>query len=397
MDRPHHDDDLQWLTDGPGSSSQLDSIGEYGINVDNLFTVGTSPVFDPANFNDLMESPNSGTRWISPYTYKKLMQDFLAPTAPTNAAPSFAGMAETNVAKEQQYGEHLIVQGVLYPHDDKVSLKPLYHMPRYPNRHGSQAETNDYAILLVDAQDRTLYCTPLVDFRHKPIRREDQFGKRVVSEVPFFAALPFFPNTAALEIFRGRQQLARVERPANSPLVSKLTIEKDEKQWSLSWKAKHPDNLPLEYMVWVTLDDGKRWHRIGHELQKPAFRFDPNGLAGGAHCRLRVYASDGFNTTYTQSETFKLPLKPPVVTPLNFEDGDTLPAHRPILLEAVAISHRDGSLEPEQITWHSNIQGELGKGEQTWVELEEGNHTISIRGREADNCIGACVLSIHVS
>lgn len=206
---------------------------------------------------------------------------------------------------------------------------------------------------------------------------------------------PIFPETAALEIFRGRRQLLRVERPTHSPALSKLTIDKDGNQWSLNWQAKHPDNRPLTYMVWTTFDDGKRWHRIGHELRETRFRFDATELPGGDGCRLRVYASDGFNTRYTESDRFQLPLKPPVVIPLNLEDGTELPAGRPVLLEAAAISLRDGSLEPEKIVWASDIEGELGTGEQIWVELQEGNHTLLIRGVEAQDCIGECNLSIR--
>jgi hypothetical protein len=67
------------------------------------------------------------------------------------------------------------------------------------------------------------------------------------------------------------------------------------------------------------------------------------------------------------------------------------------LLEAVAISPRDGSVPPEKISWRSDKQGDLGTGEQIWVELKEGKHKLTVHGESAPDCVGKCMVTIHAS
>jgi hypothetical protein len=82
------------------------------------------------------------------------------------------------------------------------------------------------------------------------------------------------------------------------------------------------------------------------------------------------------------------------VVPINFEDGDTVAADRPVLLEAAAIWTLDGSRPSAKMEWRSDRQGKLGTGEQIWAQLEPGRHQLTISVERSKNCVGQCVVSL---
>jgi hypothetical protein len=239
-------------------------------------------------------------------------------------------------------------------------------------------------LALVDGKGRTLVGETIRIRDDFPLGEDD---RALPTRLRISQTLPFARDATALELRDGAKVLLRVERPANRPTVDDVALEQGDESWVLRWHSAHSHGLTLLHGVAVTYDDGDRWQRLRLGFRGSTFEFDPADLAGGDRCRFRVYATDGFNTSYADSETFSLPVKPPLIVLLDPEDGTTVPAAEPVHLEVEAISPRFGSLEGEAIQWESDLQGPLGTGRELWVKLTEGEHRLTVTSESGPDSV----------
>jgi len=367
-----------------------DSIGEFGIDVEKL-----SP-WDPKDAGNHLYSPYTAADfmsydpaplWVSPYTYMGLMQAFFAKKATGSGVTTSVPGASYVRHRE----ERLVICGVLWPETGEVVLRPLYHAPLYPK--DSRGKPTRYELALVDAKGRTLVADKVRCHDDRPLGQDD---RPLPARLQISQMLPLEPGAAALEVRDGGRVLLRVERPESRPTVEDVVLEQGDDGWRLRWHSAHADEVTLLHGVAVTYDDGSRWQRLRMGFIRPTFQVDPAALAGGARCRFRVYVSDGFNTTYADSETFSLPVKPPLIVPLGPEDGTIVPAGQPVHLEVEAISPRFGSLDGEAIQWQSDLQGPLGIGRELWVELDTGQHRLTVTAASGPDSVATTTLRVRV-
>ena len=359
-----------------GKSNKV-SIGMYGVDVEKLTpynpSIANNYLYNPLTAADYM-SYDPLPNWTSPYTYMGLMTSFFS----TNASVGIKTLSGPKLRKERT--EQLFVSGVLLSEKKEVKLNPLYHYPVFCKP--ATGDFTRYEMALVDNEGVTL--------------EEEQIQSAQCRKwrIRISQTISFNPAAVALEVRDGEKVLIRIRRPEGRPVIENVGLIRD-KRLRLSWEAHHTEKIQLFYSIAITFDNGEHWQRIAKDLNAPLYEFDPNDLPGGENCRLRILATDGFNTVFAETDNFDLPIKPPVIIPVNLKEGDELPANEKIHLVAEAISPRFGSIAADNISWSSDCQGELGLGNELVVILNEGLHQLTITAKSTPRSIGSYSLRIR--
>src|SRR4030095_12256811 len=98
-------------------------------------------------------------------------------------------------------------------------------------------------------------------------------------------------------------------------------------------------------------DNGATWRTLRVNEGSFSFTANPRFLPGGAQCRIRVIASDGFNSATAMSQAFALPGHAPEPFIGGVRDGQRLPFGTTGSLLGFALDAEDGSLPTAGLQW----------------------------------------------
>lgn len=343
------------------------SIGEFGVAVGNInlndLSNLNSLIFDPDKFRDFM-SPARGVasfplplngRWVSPHTYEGLMDDFFVTGA--QASNTTSAFAEVSPSEKS---EQIVIRGMIDLDADKVTLKPLFH--EWRSTFPKKGKTSPYALELLNDSGRVIYTAPIL---------KDPHGGRIFTFCHF---APYLKDCRSIQVKKGNALLAAVERKEGRPAVQALKMHSSEKSRTISWEVEGA----AEYWcaVALTCNDGNTWVRLNEPEKITALSFDASKYGGGDKCRVRVTITDGFNTGFTETDFFSLPLQPPQVVPVNFDDEAQFIAGQTYNLKAVPV-YRVGVPHRTELLWFLDDR-EIGKGKKISVQFEVGKHKIRI-------------------
>lgn len=210
-----------------------------------------------------------------------------------------------------------------------------------------------------------------------------KFGALGIS-FPFSFSLPVKPGTARVVLSRQGEVLVEVTRSAVAPTVqfTQAPVLHENGMLDLWWGSSDSDGDTLIYGIQYRCSGAESWLPIEFGLEQQTYSLDTSWLAGGSSCTARVQATDGFNTTSAVSQPFSVPQKPPstsIVTELTSAD----PIVNPVRLEGIAYDPEGGLLSPDQLTWSSDLDGDLGSGSYLEVALSPGEHTITLTGLDS--------------
>lgn len=159
-----------------------------------------------------------------------------------------------------------------------------------------------------------------------------------------------------------------IQRPAGGE-----TIE-DEIQ--IVWQASDPDaDDELLFNVQYSPNDGSTWFAVLTDMTGPlnsdtiSVTLDASSLHGSGpnQARIRVAASDGYNTGLDLSEPFTVTDRGPKAYVVSPAAGETAPAGPPVLLRGGAMDVEDGPLSGADLSW--TVDGKAaGQGVETWLE-----------------------------
>src|SRR5207244_3053964 len=107
----------------------------------------------------------------------------------------------------------------------------------------------------------------------------------------------------------------------------------------------------LLFTVQFSTDDGAHWEMLRVNETDLGVAVSTRYLSGGVLCRLRVMATDGFNTTVAVTPAFALPTHAPVVTCSGIQDQQILSYGAKAVVRALAYDAEDGSLPAASIQW----------------------------------------------
>jgi hypothetical protein len=155
---------------------------------------------------------------------------------------------------------------------------------------------------------------------------------------------------------------------------------------TVAWTASDSDPDQLSFLVQYSPDDGVTWEIVDLPTTENSIEIDAGNFVSGGQARVRVLASDGVHTASDTSGQVIVPNRIPSVTILEPVTGLTMAVDQTLALEAFAFDVDSGIMPDPQLTWSSNLDGNLGTGPTSVVTgLSVGTHTITIT---ADDTFG---------
>jgi hypothetical protein len=214
----------------------------------------------------------------------------------------------------------------------------------------------------------------------------------------FHLRVPFPLNATKAEIRHNNVVIWQWSVSANAPTVSFVTPNggtfNAANPIHVSWTASDTDGDPLQFGLDYSPDNGATWLSLSTKLLGTSFDWTPNFVPPGASARLRLRASDGFNSTVALSNPFTLTPRAPKALILSPHSGVTVTEG--------ALVNLDGS---------SQTANGIGLGSFTWrqdgaiVGLTRtvtttlntlGVHTITLQVA-ANALVGTSAVTVSVS
>lgn len=337
------------------------SIGEYGMDY------ATGAVYNPANSTDFMGY--CGNRWVSPFTYRELINGIQNQPGP---AP---GPSAANAESEfQAHTEDHLYLGFRISCNGDVDLLSGITLNGPAAR--AQGTKGHHSVELHDAKGNVLYAKRLVlEEAHQDLSH---------SHTEYFESVPAREGAAKLVFKCGHENGPTViNLPKQAPeLTWKQTSAKQRGpmsgKYSLDWAAKAGSGQKLTYMVRYSNDGGETWRPVAVGLTVSKYEADLDTLPGGDDCRFEVLASTILSTSSIQSERISVARTPrqAMIAPVPDTAGNR--PHNHIELAGCAYSP-DGCCDDDEMIWNSSVEGFLGTGCHLIANnLVAGEHVISL-------------------
>jgi len=302
---------------------------------------------------------------------------------PPDLPPPAKSPVTPQAAPDQREHVFLYVAGTLK--DDQATFDPFQMILENDNR-ATRLEGDKYLLTLEDKEGRVLARFPFTP-RVSGARSEKSASIHFSLVIPFDE---YKDATAAVVLRRGDRVLAIRKAPARYPELTLVAVPKKEESVTgrrmVSWTASDPDGNELLFGCDYSADGGRTWLPINVQLNKPSLEVDFNNLAGSDNALLRVWASNGFKTTYARLPfTFRVPRKPPQPVILQPAEGATYANGQPFIARGSTYSWEDGAIvDGDAYTWSSDRDGKLGSG--TWIvvrKLSPGAHALTLTVRDS--------------
>ncbi len=372
------------------------TLGPMSMGPDDMIwglAANSQTVIDPNTIFDLM-GYCGGFRWNSKFTYNNLRTGFNS-TFNVSSSSSSSGLTPPLLGADP----HLLVRGIIDLQINTASVLPLgvIELPQSP----PEPIAGPYSLELLDMNGGVLNSIPFdvvasaPDCSRLPIYDCNDTG---ADDRPVGGPLPddqigsFHIPVALTSDIRGVQikfngvVIGDAIASPNSPIVvvqfpnGGENIDSDT--FDIQWMASDADNDPLCYIVQYSADGGAIWETLAIDWKATTLTVPTNFISGSDMALIRVYASDGFNIGFDESDQFFLTDGPPLLHVLSPNDGDSFSGVQNIYFSATAQDVEDGILSDDSVSWTSDVDGLLGTGKNLIVSatmLSEANHAITAK------------------
>ncbi len=322
---------------------------------------------------DFMAYKTNSTRqsmWIHPQRYQFLFDRLRTRLADPATA---RGFTDNGVAPEPV----LMISGFI---DDQGGGKidPVYATDSIPDAI-EEDETSTYLVRFLDEAGNPVFEYPL-----SLPPGGDFSGGEVDNLIPFSLIVPDLDEAARiLLVSRADGRVLAERRKTNHPPVvawqSPSGGERFQGTIDAAWNGTDADGDPLTYSVLYSRDGGASFDAIAADIERASLSYDASQLGGSENARLRIVATDGFNTTTADSPSFKVTSKPPILSIVSPRDGETYLDGASVPLEADVHDPEDGSVAVE---WRSSLDGDLDPANPAPLSL--GTHTLTATAADFD-------------
>jgi uncharacterized repeat protein (TIGR01451 family) len=392
------------VNDYPYDPCQIDDIGpdnHYGFDINQLVPIRPNYAADYMSY--------APTRWVSDYTYEAIYAALLPPLVPTSHQPA------SSIA-----GGQVLISGVVDQNQDQGYLGYAWVFPeaalsaRIAEKFQTLAApafvsddllspTASYHVRLLDASGAILA-------DHAPALQQTESISEVSTTFNFVATLPEPPGEVAkIELLRDSTVLASRAPGGGKPSLEVLLPaggETFDDSITISWQASDPDpDDDLLFNIQYSPDAGASWFSVVTDFpgaaESPTTTLALGDLLGffgsnGKNGLIRVAASDGYNTTTSQSLPFEISDQPPLPHIVSPDAALTYPAGEIITLRGGATDPEDGGIEEGDLKWRLD-GGVYDYGRETFVSgLAPGDYAISLEAEDSGGNLGSAQTDLHI-
>jgi hypothetical protein len=354
-----------------------DDVNEIGFDtrppwVDGVVSDRRTVITDSyPDFMSYCTHANMPGAWISPYRWSNLFTALAPPSREPGGEPLEDGL---NPATRRMLAAAGGIQEVLYLSGrlgvgGDGELDPILVEQGLPMAEPSGSQ---YTIELRGVGGA------LVDSLSFDMVFEDVEGNPL-TDVYFSFQVPSPGSVTAVRLKEGGTLLYEIVVSLNAPTV---TIQEPNggEVWTgtgvIDWTASDTDGDELSFTLLYSPDNGATWHPIASDVTGDSFVVNAALLPGGNLGKVRILATDGYNTTSADSSgTFTVPNQPPLASIDSPLAGAYLPAGEVIRLQASAQDPEGDTLSAQDFVW--KIDGDIvAIGEDAEIYLAIGRYTI---------------------
>ena len=333
------------------------------------FDIGNQAIYGPT-WKDVMTY--CANQWVSDFTYESLLTYFKA--NPVRAADGLIRIAA---------GDRLLVGGTIDPATGETRLDPIFRVPNIAEI--TPPSGGNYAIVLRNSANQEL-----ARYAFTPAVSEGGAssipGERAVAYLLINELVPYVNGTTRVEIEGpGAQVIATVAPGSAVPTVTVTAPNGGQtlggSTVEVTWVAADADaGDALTYMIQYSPDGGQTWMVAAQNVTGNSFSIDSSNLVASSQARFRVWASDGLNTAFDDSDgNNTVPGNTPQLAILGPAGGSTFAFGATVALQGEGYDIDSGPLQGETLQWRSNLDGPLGAGELLSLNsLAAGTHTITL-------------------
>lgn len=169
-----------------------------------------------------------------------------------------------------------------------------------------------------------------------------------------------------------------------------------QESMTVAWQASDPDVDPLLFTLQYSYDGGTTWQALASDVVStpdPNYQIvlnDLSSLHGSAPsaARVRVIASDGYNTTIATSQPFTLVDRNPVAFITDPTTGQTHDPQLPVDLHGGATDAEEGALEGGSLLWKIGATAVATDTDASIGGLAPGVYTATLEARDSGNRLG---------
>jgi hypothetical protein len=182
-------------------------------------------------------------------------------------------------------------------------------------------------------------------------------------------------QVSALVLHDGREPLATIE-VGEPPSVELSGPERQGDTLVVRVYAQHPRETP-SVVVLFSGDDGETWQPVGFDPPNGELLVEAQRLPGGDRCFFRAVATAELRSSTADSSSFELPRSRRGLH-LQLPDDHCPIAPGRIALSAMIDCRGLGAVPPDEIRWHSDVEGDIGSGYEVAPLLRDGRHVITV-------------------
>ena len=362
------------------STAQAGDLAFYGFNTQS------KDIFGPST-GDLMSYCNP--RWASDWTYKKIGEEF----ATRFGTPISQTQPQAPIANN---GDAVfLISGFVNISQNGAELDAVYQIDSPVEV--TLPSPGEYTIRFEDSDGELLSYYGFTPQEVHDAVDQDAYAL-------FNLLLPYEANAHKISIYHYDEQLDAILASENAPTLS-LTSPDGGENWQgdtavISWNANDDDGDPLLHIIQLSSDNGATWETVAANITGSSYELDLRPIAGTTGAKVRVLASDGVFTSQDESSgPFTIAHKAPNASIQSPADSMLFVDDQLINFAGRAYDAEDGALASAALSWHSDLDGNLGPGSALSLNaatLSEGTHTITLNAEDSDNETGTAEIVIDV-
>jgi len=347
-------------------------------------------------------------------TYRVLFNDFVSASAaaatPDSTDASDQVFVTGMVDGENPRGE--ITQLLILPGN---TLPPAARQVQMVNAasvdHDEKPPTIAYTLRFLDANNKPIDINGNEAGTDRKLALEPLDDHTNESSAQLFKAL--FPKPAqqavAILLLANGNEIDRIAAGTHVPTV---TVQKPaagtvvDNQMTIQWTAHDDDpNDRLKFTVQYSHDNGASWQVVGMDIPSTPTATttlditDLGSLQGSAPnaAKIRVLASDGYNTAIAESANFTVKNRPPLVSITAPNANQTVPGGQSVLLQGMATDPEDGGLSGNSLKWQ--VDGvDYGTGEAVSAAgLGSFTHTAALQATDSNSQTATATVNFKIA